>query len=1194
MKSGLFRRILAMGLIAAMLIGDTIPTAAETVSGGDAAVAEETEPVTDENTENTNEDVNPAPVETEEEVTDISVSGGDAVEPEEEDIPLEDSLEDIVLKKKVNGVFITLTAPAGALPENAELWAEEIVRTAANKEQIEVIDQALETEADKKEIEVQKYKAFDIKVIADGMAVQPEEKVTVTFEGDVLLPGANEDLIVYHITDDAVANPVGGLNDENTPEMVTDHFSTYVIVVSGDADADGYQVTVSHYLSEDENKPAEERQKFYKSADFQLDKATLMTAPVQGGEDYVLEKVVLKKEDGSVIENINNVEISDEQVAIEISEDTLVEMFYRPTVNDNHMNEVTYFDYSIMSSGIKIEEANLPMWWGIKISCEYNGKTYTDIEYRSNGEFYSGDKKVLTVSEGTVLKNVTLTTGGKDYQADEVKVKKEGTQLVFKYMAEKAYTSTRNAGINSYGEGHETEYLAMGQTGSFHDYTLNINKNGTSLNANVNNAVNGANVGNAIIPNLITGLTGDLKNVITGAGVYEPGYFSAEPLEGKTVYSDRFDLKFSREGHKYILTGSVDNVTGTMTVAGKNNQDFFPLNDVPYEDTAAAVSAAGGNSESLTKGNAFFGMRYDFSFSIGDYEGPLEYTFVGDDDMWVFVDGHRVLDLGGLHQMYPTAYASGKESNVVDLWKAVDENGNLLIDGETEEGKKKVHQITVLYMERGGWDSTCYMEFTVPHAVPLDTVITDKPNGHIEFDKVDEEGKGLEGVMFGLYKNNPDEDEDAVVYKTATSDANGKVTFLELKVGNYYIKEIKALDGYKPSDTVYKATVYSDQVSTINGGTVVNEKIKTQPIDITFKKVFRYDHKVVLAGAEFTLRENDKDGKEIGKAVSGDDGKFTFTGLKEGIYFLEETKAPEGYRTPEAGTGLIINVYEEDGKLNYKITSNNSEQLFYMKAGEENLVKNEKAIDITITKEWKDARGNEIKDTPVDKIQVELRRKCEATKNDDHVADIILSEDNGWTETITGLNYRGDGAITEWNYYVIEKTEVEGYNPVYSDAVMDTTVEGAYKAQITLTNEEESGSLIITKTVDQVDLAYGAPVFTFKITGSDGLVLYRTITFTNETELTRSVTVTNIPVDKYTVEELDTLRYTRVAPSAWETKTVSETETPEFQFTNKLTNDKYYSHSDVIINSFRMDDDGNITISKDRQVTEETKMNAEN
>ena len=117
-------------------------------------------------------------------------------------------------------------------------------------------------------------------------------------------------------------------------------------------------------------------------------------------------------------------------------------------------------------------------------------------------------------------------------------------------------------------------------------------------------------------------------------------------------------------------------------------------------------------------------------------------------------------------------------------------------------------------------------------------------------------------------------------------------------------------------------------------------------------------------------------------------------------------------------------------------------------------------------------------------------------------------------------------------------------------------------------------------------MANGAPVFTFRISGPEGKVFYRTITFETEKELTKSITVSGLPLGTYTVEELDSLRYRQISVNA-AVQQVTRENVPQFVFKNELTSDKYYSHSDMIINSFRMDEEGSVVVSQTREVTEE-------
>ncbi|MDY4403603.1 fibro-slime domain-containing protein, partial [Blautia sp.] len=168
----------------------------------------------------------------------------------------------------------------------------------------------------------------------------------------------------------------------------------------------------------------------------------------------------------------------------------------------------------------------------------------------------------------------------------------------------------------------------------------------------------------------------------------EPGFFVDKDatIPDTNTYLRKvikdYKLVFDQKGDSYKLKKVIDQNGDQLAEAGNN---FFPLDKVSR------------NEGSNNSHNYFFGMRYDVTFKIGDYVGPLNYNFTGDDDLWVVLDGKKiVIDLGGIHDA---------ATETVNLWKYVQ-----------DEDKEKEHTLTILYMERGANLSNCQMEFTLPSA----------------------------------------------------------------------------------------------------------------------------------------------------------------------------------------------------------------------------------------------------------------------------------------------------------------------------------------------------------------------------------------------------------------------------------------------------------------------------------------------
>ena len=248
----------------------------------------------------------------------------------------------------------------------------------------------------------------------------------------------------------------------------------------------------------------------------------------------------------------------------------------------------------------------------------------------------------------------------------------------------------------------------------------------------------------------------------------------------RKVYKD-LKLGFEQKGDTYTLKNVKDQNGNTLTTEGA---DFYPLDGdrkLNYE-----------NSE--TAHNYFFGMRYDVSFKIGDYVGPMNYEFTGDDDLWMLLDGKLVLDLGGIH---------GAADGTVDIWEKLGKTADQL----TSEEKEQEHTLTVLYMERGAGESNCKMKFTLPSASIAE--VSQVPMAELNLQKVNKENEGLQGARFTLVN-----DETGETQIATSAGKNGNVNFTKLRVGTYTLREDAAPSGYIPSLDSWIVKVESDSNNT--------------------------------------------------------------------------------------------------------------------------------------------------------------------------------------------------------------------------------------------------------------------------------------------------------------------------------------------------------------------------------------------
>ena len=603
------------------------------------------------------------------------------------------------------------------------------------------------------------------------------------------------------------------------------------------------------------------------------DNAELSVTPVeltQEAEAQITEKAIKEKK---AIEKLYSYDIKflvdGEEVQPGNSVKVAVTLNNEKKINDADVyhvddeNNIENMDGNVDKNGnVEFETTHFSTY--VIVDNKRNGKINVTIEHYDGttnpaSKIYADDVRTLTIgqkvdckkAENWDISKVELVTdnGTSTVKPGEFNVAQDATVKVYYKPvtvnfagAPTFYDYTVKAGSNysinqpsNYGKNKDSDKkLTMGEAKqNYQNYGYNWKKDGLSVNTWTGS--------DAVIKGLLKGLDAD-GNV--EFNYPDPGFFTnSDLLAGNStdnylrkVYRD-YTLNFDRSGDTYTLTGVTDgngtNVTEQYNLnrTGKSGEDFFPLDSVrsSYEKAYTRKQDSPLPEDNKIH-NYYFGMRYDIKFKLGDYIGPLSYSFTGDDDMWVVLDGKQVvIDLGGIHNA---------ATSTVDLWKYLTNQDKTQL---TDEQKKAEHILTILYMERGAGASNCYMNFTIPNA-KISQVTTDAL-GTLTFNKVNKDGTGLSGASFALYT-----DEDCTTQlETVTSGKDGTVTFDRLRAGIYYLKELQAPAGYVKSDAVWtvEVTKTSDTLVTTtlkdsSGNEVTDNEIVNETPEEIIKSSMEY------------------------------------------------------------------------------------------------------------------------------------------------------------------------------------------------------------------------------------------------------------------------------------------------------------------------------------------------------------------
>lgn len=462
-----------------------------------------------------------------------------------------------------------------------------------------------------------------------------------------------------------------------------------------------------------------------------------------------------------------------------------------------------------------------------------------------------------------------------------------------------------------------------------------------------------------------------LNQTVTGSNESLAYLFNDSLVQGKTSYEglNHLFLKSEFDQTGYYVYNSADNFATLRNERGQIGTNFKVYNTattdsdgarfMPFNDIYADHYNTGKYPISGDK-NYYYGMHIGFEMlqtADGKVENPgtglkddMIFEFNGDDDLWVFIDGVLVLDLGGIHgaaggeinfstgdvtagtgdvkvylsEDYPNGtyftdtfwrepYRSGvktwkEETTIKDLLQAADptlENSDFEGDTFTDWS---THRVDIYYLERGAGKSNCELKFNI-QAIPTGSLTVGKTavgaqeGLNYKFQVTDSEGNPVANTPY--QKNGTDTTEN-------TTDNNGVFTlqsgeyavFSDLEQGNYTVEELEG-DGYNLSDftVVTNGQVDNKATVTVEEGAVAMVSVTNTAVEkgngsLQITKSFETNDgkpaaipddlaKIVLTVTETYQHEKYKHEVELKPAVDSE-GNKVFSGTLDGVRYYTE------------------------------------------------------------------------------------------------------------------------------------------------------------------------------------------------------------------------------------------------------------------------------------------------------------------
>lgn len=357
--------------------------------------------------------------------------------------------------------------------------------------------------------------------------------------------------------------------------------------------------------------------------------------------------------------------------------------------------------------------------------------------------------------------------------------------------------------------------------------------------------------------------------------------FNNDSQNGKAVYNNVQGLFQLKNGYYvYDSYGSNGNyavynpTTNSFNVYDKagvykgdasketNLGQFFPFDSARkvFEERNGQLSPlkiTDGTNDTL---NHHFGMSMTTEFvqpkGGQTTDGDMIFEFSGDDDVWVYIDGVLVGDLGGIHEKATLKinFATGavhvghvdnandeektiEDTTILNMFEAAKADTSNFSGSTFRESSK--HKLSFFYLERGAGASNMKLKFN----------LTTLPSSEVE--KVNQNGEAVQGAKFALYQSDESWKTQGDPIALGTTDDKGQLVLLKpdrsvISFDNqhaeghdyFVLKEIELPAGYRSSLTSSTTATpgelhlqYKEAATSGSGGVVVAPQTTVKTAD---------------------------------------------------------------------------------------------------------------------------------------------------------------------------------------------------------------------------------------------------------------------------------------------------------------------------------------------------------------------------